>query len=186
MDIDRSLLRAFVMNGIAFQTSSSQFFREFVHKLNPMYHVPDRMKLSRTILTQEVVHVEKSNDCLINEADHLTLNLDGWTDQCGRSLYEFNVITENRKAIVLSLIDVSAHSHTAPFIVDRLDDVLQRASTKCNIENKIRAIVTDNPNTMIKMRELFISKPKNRHILSFRCFAHAINLIAGEHLFGFP
>ena len=144
-----------------------------------MYHVPDRMKLSRTILTQEVVHVEKNNESLMVEADHLTLNLDGWTDRCGRSLYDFNVITENRNAIVLSVLDLSVHSHTAPFIVDRVDAVLQRASTKCNIESKLRAIVTDNPNGMIKMRELFISKPGNRHILSFRCFAHAINLIAG-------
>ena len=144
-----------------------------------MYHVPDRMKLSRTILTQEVVHVEKNNESLMVEADHLTFNLDGWTDRCGRSLYDFNVITENRNAIVLSVLDLSVHSHTAPFIVDRVDAVLQRASTKCNIESKLRAIVTDNPNGMIKMRELFISKPCNRHILSFRCFALAINLIAG-------
>lgn len=185
-DIDRSLLRAFVMNGVAFQATNNPFFQEFVNKLNPMYHLPDRMKLSRAILTQEVVQVEKNNDSLINEADHLTLNLDGWTDRCGRSLYEFNVITENRRAVVLSLVDVSVHSHTAPFIVDRLQTVLQRASTNCDIERKLRAIVTDNPNVMAKMRELFISKPNNGHILSFRCFAHAINLIAGEHPFCFP
>jgi hypothetical protein len=185
-DIDRALLRAFVMNGIAFQASNNPFLQEFVTKLNPMYRLPDRNKLSRVILTQEVVQVEKNNESLINEADHLTLNLDGWTDRCGRSLYEFNVITENRKAVVLSLLDVSVHSHTAPFIVDRVEAVLQRASTKCDIERKLRAIVTDNPNVMAKMRELFISKPDNRHILSFRCFAHAINLIAGEHLFLSP
>jgi hypothetical protein len=101
-------------------------------------------------------------------------------------LYEFNVITENRKAVILSLVDVSVHSHTAPFIVDRLQTVLQRASTNCEIERKLRAIVTDNPNVMTKMRKLFISMPNNRHILSFRCFAHAINLIAGEHPFLFP
>ncbi|CAF1516662.1 unnamed protein product [Rotaria sordida] len=31
---------------------------------------------------------------------------------------------------------------------------------------------------MQKMREMFISKPGNQHILELRCFAHAINLIA--------
>jgi hypothetical protein len=108
------------MNGIVFQASNNRFFQEFVTKLNPTYHLPDRMKLSRTILTQEVVQVEKNNDSLIKEADHLTLNLDGWTDRCGRSLYEFNaVLTENRKAVVYLFFFSSVHSHTAPFTVDR-------------------------------------------------------------------
>ncbi|CAF4263563.1 unnamed protein product, partial [Rotaria magnacalcarata] len=43
--------------------------------------------------------------------------------------------------------------------------------------SKIRAIVTDNPNTMQKMRQLFVSKPNNQHIIELRCFAHAVNLM---------
>jgi hypothetical protein len=181
--IDRSLLRAIIMSGIAFQTANNAFFADFVHKLNPSYTMPDRRRLSRDILTQEVLHVEKKNVTLLNEAAHLTLNLDGWSDQCGRSLYEYNVITDSRQAIVLSLIDISINSHSATFLHDRLEAVLLRASTTTNITAKIRAIVTDNPNVMIKLRELFITKPGNQHIIELRCFAHAINLIAGKKLF---
>ena len=90
-DIDWSLLRAFMTNGVVLQASKNSYFQAFFNKLNPIYRLPNRMKFSRAILTQEVVQVEKNNASLINEADGLTLNLDGWTDRCGRSLYEFNV-----------------------------------------------------------------------------------------------
>ncbi|CAF0946918.1 unnamed protein product [Didymodactylos carnosus] len=54
-----------------------------------------------------------------------------------------------------------------------------KASTNVSIISKLCAIVTDNPNTMQKMQDLFISKLENQHIIELRCFAHAINLIAG-------
>jgi hypothetical protein len=179
-NIDRYLLRAIIMNDMSFRTVDNNFFVEFIKKLNPSYDLPGRKKLAHEVLTQEMVYVENKNESLLAEAAHLTLNLDGWSDQCRRSLYEYNVITDSRRAIVLSLADVSSSSHTADFLVDKLESVLARISTNINITSKIRAIVTDNPNTMQKMREVFISKPKNQHIIGLRCFAHAINLIAGK------
>ena len=86
---------------------------------------------------------------------------------------------------MLSLIDTSAFSHTADFLVNRLESVLARVSSNVNIVSKIRAIVTDNQNTMQKMREIFISKPEYQHIIGLRCFAHAINLIAGKNIGSF-
>ncbi|CAF3662746.1 unnamed protein product [Rotaria sp. Silwood1] len=139
-NIDRYLLRAVIMNGILFRTINNDFFIEFIKQLNPSYDLPNRKKLAHELLTQEVVYVENKNESLLAEAAHLTLNIDGWSDRCHRSLI----------------------------------------STNINIKSKIRAIVTDNPNTMQKMREMFISKPGNQHILELRCFAHAINLIAGD------
>lgn len=180
LEIDRSLLRAFIMNGMPFHAVASPFFSSFVQKLNPSYQLPDRMKLTRQTLTNEVIHVEKQNDTILTEASYLTLNIDGWSDKSKRSLYEFNVITESRRAVVLALIDLSAYSHTAEFLLGRLEMVLNRASTTFNIIVKIVAIVTDNPSVMQKLRDLFISKPDRQHILSFRCFAHAVNLIAGK------
>ena len=183
LEIDRILLRTFIMNSISFQTVANSFFLDLIRKLNPSYSLPDKMKLTRRILMSELLHVEKNNDSILKEAMHLTLNLDGWTDQSHRSLYEFNVITENRRGVVLALVDLSAHIHSAEFLIDRLEMVLNKASTTFNIAAKIVAIVTDNPNVMQKLRNLFIAKPIYQHILPFRCFAHAINLIAGKFLF---
>lgn len=179
-DIDRCLLRAVVMNGMSFRTVNNLFFVEFIKKMNPSYVLPTRKKLANEILTEEMVFVERKNESLLAEAAHLTLNIDGWSDQCGRSLYEYNIITDSRRAVVLSLIDISNHHHTAEFLVQKLESVLARVSTTINITPKIRAIVTDNPTVMRKMRDDFIFKPGNQHIIGLRCFAHAINLIAGK------
>jgi len=75
------------MNGISFRTVNNNFFVDFIKKLNPSYDLPDRKKLAKEVLTQEVVYVENKNESLIAEAAHLTLNIDGWSDQCHRSLY---------------------------------------------------------------------------------------------------
>ncbi|CAF0838120.1 unnamed protein product, partial [Didymodactylos carnosus] len=138
--IDRYLLRAIIMNGISFRTVNNSFFLEFVKKLNPSYDLPDRKKLAHEILIQELVHVEHKNETLIAEAAHLTLNIDEWSDRCHRSLYEYNVITDSWKAIVLSLIDISSYSHTADFLVNRLESVLNKASTNVSIISKLCAI----------------------------------------------
>ena len=182
LDIDRTLLKTLIMNNIPFQVVTNSFFLDLIQKLNPSYCPPDKMKLTRQTLTNELLHVEKKNDSILTEASYLTLNLDGWTDQSHRSLYEFNVITESRRAVVLALVDLSAYRHSAEFLLQRLEVVLHKASTTFNIAEKIVAIVTDNPTVMAKLRNLFVSKPAYRHILEFRCFAHAINLIAGKFL----
>ena len=182
LEFDQYLLRAFIMNGFSFNAVANSFFTDFIRKLNPSYTPPDRMKFSRHCLMKELVHVEKQNESILIEASWLTLNLDGWTDQNNRSFYEFNLITEIRRAVVLALIDLSPHRHSAEFLLDRLQMVLQRVSTAFAVTSKIAAIVTDNPSVMQKLRNLFIAKPGHRHILAFRCFAHAINLIAGNFL----
>ncbi|CAF3904553.1 unnamed protein product [Rotaria sp. Silwood1] len=179
-NIDRHSLRAIIMNGTSFRTVNNHFFIEFIKKLNPSYVLPGRKKLAREVLTEEMVYVENKNESLLVEAAHLTLNIDGWSDRCRRSLHEYNVITDSRRTIVLSLVDISSHHHTADFLVKKLEAILAQMSTTINITSKICAIVTDNPNKKQKMREIFISKPGNQHIIGSRWFAHAINLIAGD------
>ncbi|CAF5028701.1 unnamed protein product, partial [Rotaria sp. Silwood1] len=154
-NIDRHSLRAIIMNGTSFRTVNNHFFIEFIKKLNPSYVLPGRKKLAREVLTEEMVYVENKNESLLVEAAHLTLNIDGWSDRCRRSLHEYNVITDSQA-------------------------ILAQMSTTINITSKICAIVTDNPNKKQKMREIFISKPGNQHIIGSRWFAHAINLIAGD------
>ncbi|CAF2732185.1 unnamed protein product [Rotaria sp. Silwood2] len=136
------------------------FFLQFVKKLNSSYDVPSRKKLAHEILTQEVLYLEDKNESLLAEAAHLPVNIDGWSDRCCRSLYEYKIITDS---------------------LYRLESVLAKASLNVNIISKIPAIVTDNPNAMHKMHEMSVSKPGNQHILELRCFSHAINLMTGKN-----
>ena len=77
-----------------------------------------------------MIYAENKNESLLAEAAYLTLNINGWSNRCRRSLYEYNVITDNRKAIVLSLIDISSCSHIAEFLINRLESVLARDINK--------------------------------------------------------
>ena len=123
--INRYLLRAVIINGISFRIVNNNFFLEFAKKkLNPSYELLSRKKLTHEVLTQEVIYAENKNESLLAEAVYLTLNINGWSNRCRRSLYEYNVITDNRKAIVLSLIDISSCSQSVGSLANRLELVL--------------------------------------------------------------
>ena len=64
-----------------------------------MNHLVEK-KLAHEVFTQEVIYAENKNESLLAEAVYLTLNINGWSNRCRRSLYKYNVITDNRKAIV--------------------------------------------------------------------------------------
>jgi len=56
--------------------------------------------------------------------------------------------------------------------------VLERLGLRLDIT--FRAVVTDNPAVMVKMRRLLTADYPN--ILDLCCFAHAVNLIASDFL----
>ncbi|CAM4802748.1 unnamed protein product [Rotaria magnacalcarata] len=114
--------------------------------------------------------------------DRFTSRIISYSEQqnIDRDLLRAAIMNDSRKAIVLSLIDVSTYSHTVDFLVNRLESVLTRLFINMNITSKIRTIVTDNPTTMQKIRETFISKPGNQHIIELRCVVHAFNFISGD------
>ena len=132
------------------------------------------------VLTQEVIYAENKSESLLAEAVYLTLNINGWSNRCRRSLYKYHVITDNPKAIVLSVIDISSCNHIAEFLANELEPVLPRASTNINTISKRRTIDGNNPNTMQKMPEFCSSKSENQHIIGLHGFSHAIHLIAGK------
>ena len=156
------------------------FFLNLLKKLNPSYELLSRKKVAHEVLTQEVIYEENKKESLPAEAAYLTLNINGWSNRCRRSLYKYHVITDNRKAIVLSLIDISSCSHIVEFLANELGPILRRASTNINIMPKRRAIDGNNPNTMQKMPELCISKSENQHIIGLHGFSHVIHLTAGK------
>ena len=80
--------------------------------------------MAHEVSTQEVVYAENKHESLLAEAVYLTWNINGWSNRCRRSLYKYNVITDNRKAIVLFIIDISSCNHNAEFLANRLELVL--------------------------------------------------------------
>lgn len=99
------------------------------------------------------------------------LALDGWSSPNHRSIWNFTVLTPTRKEYVVKLSDFSANSHTAEFIAEKLEEILNRIGP-----SKFGAIVSDNGSNVRKAREIIENKfPKIKNI---RCISHCINLIS--------
>ena len=74
-----------------------------------------------------------------------------------------------------SLHDFSANSHTAEFLVEKIDTILDEVG-----RDRFTAIVTDNASNMKLTRQTIHEKyPK---ILSLNCIAHCINLVSKDIL----
>lgn len=97
--------------------------------------------------------------------------LDGWTSGRHQSIWNFIILTPQRKEYLYQLSDLSLDSHTANYLAKKIEDVIENVGP-----NRISAIVSDNAANIKKAREIITKKyPKIENI---RCISHCINLIA--------
>lgn len=88
------------------------------------------------------------------------LALDGWSSPNHHSIWNFTVLTPTRKEYVVKLSDFSANSHTAEFIAEKLEEILNRIGP-----SKFGTIVSDNGSNVRKAREIIENKfPKIKNI----------------------
>lgn len=101
------------------------------------------------------------------------LALDGWTSGAHKSIWNFIILTPERKEYLHSLSDFSINSHTSDFLASKITEVINKVGC-----DRFAAIVSDNAANVKKARELVQKDfPK---IQSVRCIAHCINLLAGD------
>lgn len=72
--IDRSLLKAWIMAGIPFKVIENPFILDLFKILNPGYVPPCRNTLSGRLLNEEVVRVNQKIESELKEVDGLTLS----------------------------------------------------------------------------------------------------------------
>jgi len=85
------------------------------------------------------------------------------------------ILTPMHHKYLYSLSDFSANSHTAEFLVDKIELVLNEIGC-----SKFSAIVTDNASNMKLARQIIHKRhPK---ILNLNCVAHCVNLISKDIL----
>ncbi|PKK58345.1 hypothetical protein RhiirC2_796458 [Rhizophagus irregularis] len=78
-------------------------------------------------------------------SDNLTLALDGWSSPNHRSIWNFTILTPNRKEYIFQLSDLSSDSHTGEYIAEKIEDVINRVGV-----SKFSAIVSDNRSNVRK------------------------------------
>lgn len=171
--IDEAITLAFVMCGIPFRVISNPFFVNVLKNLNPNYNAPSREVLSGRLLDNEVAKVNKKVDEIIESTDNITIGLDGWSAPDGSSIWNFVLLTPSRQEYLYELGNYSDQSHTAEFLANQIELVIDRIGNK-----KISAIISDNGANVASARRLICSKYKN--IMNIRCMAHCYNLISKD------
>ena len=99
------------------------------------------------------------------------LALDGWSSPNHRSIWNFTILTPQRKEYIFQLSDLSEDSHTGEYIAEKIEAIINRIRI-----SKIAAIVSDNGSNVRKAREIIENKYPN--IRNIRCIAHCINLMS--------
>lgn len=199
--INTSLLKAFVVCGISFSIIENPFFIDLLQNLCPNYQPPSREVLAGRLLDQEYSRVIIKRETIFHESENLTIGmyyifinselilyylfklyslyiyvaLDGWTSPNGNSIYSFMILTPMHNKFLYSLNDFSANSHTAEFLADKIDTILNEIGS-----DKFSAIVTDNARNVKLARQIIYKKYPN--ILSLNCIAHCLNLVSKDIL----
>jgi Protein of unknown function (DUF 659) len=147
--IDEAISLAFIMCGIPFRVISNPFFINALKILNPGYNIPSRKALSGRLLDNDVAKVNKKVNEIIEFTNNITLGLDGWTAPDGSSIWNFVILTPSREEYLYELGNYSDQSHTAEFLANQIELVINRIGAK-----KICAIVSDNGANVALARHL--------------------------------
>jgi Protein of unknown function (DUF 659) len=101
------------------------------------------------------------------------LALDGWTSGAHKSIWNFVILTPQRKEYLYRLSDLSDNSHTSEFLSETIKDVINSIGS-----DRFAAVVSDNAANVKRARELIHEEFPS--IQNVRCIAHCINLLAGD------
>lgn len=99
--------------------------------------------------------------------------MDGWSSPSGKSLWNFVIHLSNGQDILWKIGDFSNESHTADFLAQQIQLILEDIGVQ-----KFVGIVTDAGSNVHSARNLISTKFP--HILNIRCIAHSLNLITKD------
>ena len=97
--------------------------------------------------------------------------LNGWSSPNHRSIWNFTILTSQRKEYVFQLSDLSEDSHIGEYIAEKIEAIINQIGI-----SKIAAIVSNNGSNIQKAREIIENKYPN--IRNIQCIAHCINLMS--------
>ncbi|CAB5359941.1 unnamed protein product [Rhizophagus irregularis] len=126
--INKALANMFVCCNLPFSLIEHPFFIEFIKILRTTYNLPSRWVLTETLIIQEVSRITLKVNRIIEEENNLTIAFDGWTNSTGQSIYDYCLITEERKEYLWCSKNYSDISHhTGAFlgneIIKIVDDI---------------------------------------------------------------
>ncbi|PKY60709.1 hypothetical protein RhiirA4_484713 [Rhizophagus irregularis] len=136
--INKVLAKMFVCCNLPFALIEHPFFIEFVKTLRATYNLPSRWVLTETLIIQEISRINLKVNRIINEENNMTIAFDGWTNPTGQSIYDYCLITEDRKEYLWCSKDYSnVPHHTGAFLGDEIIKIVDNIGPE-------RLAVSDN------------------------------------------
>ncbi|CAB4443081.1 unnamed protein product [Rhizophagus irregularis] len=172
--INKVLAKMFVCCNLPFALIEHPFFIEFVKTLCTTYNLPSRWVLTETLIIQEIFRINLKVNKIINEENNMTITFDGWTNSTEQSIYNYCLITEERKEYLWCSKNYSnVPHHTGVFLGEKIIKIVDDIGPE-----RLATVVSDNmPDACVAQRILCAKYP---HILNIRCMAHCINLITKD------
>ena len=88
-------------------------------------------------------------------------------------MWNFIILTPERKEYFYALKDFSSDRHTANFLFNQIEEIIEGIGAE-----KVLAVVSDNAANCAAARRLI--SEKYNHIFNVRCIAHCLNLISHD------
>lgn len=176
--IQQLLINFFVAHDIPFSTVDSPTFKDFVSALRPAFvsggGLPTRQKLSGVMLDDLYDGVQKKVANLIRmflaQGGRMTLMLDGWENVNHAHLINFLAIVGS-VVVFLDSAMIGAVNQNAENQAKVVQDILDPFGGV----KSFAAVVTDNTQSCLNMRELIVQR--NPGIVSLNDQSHVSNLL---------
>lgn len=154
-----------------FTIVESQYFKDFVHSLNPEYKIPSRKTVASTLLPRCYKKRCDQEKCLIKQ-DAILL-MDGWKNDSSdkKLIVAMAKVRSTGKEILLKSYDLSAERIDADKVSEVMGDAIQYGENKFNLN--IDSIISDNEATMRKAA-------KESMLIDITCNAHTGNLYVAD------
>ncbi|XP_067639740.1 E3 SUMO-protein ligase ZBED1-like [Eurosta solidaginis] len=169
------LLQLFTIDLQPFSVVDDRGFREFVKSLNPMYVLPSRRVVSKTMIPALYEECRHKMQGMIQGGNQFCITTDCWTS---RNVCSFIAVTAHfvspefeLKSILLSASELNIN-HTA----ENLANAIYKIVCDWNVERKILLSVSDNASNI---KCALTTKLNWKH---FGCMAHTMNLIVKDGL----
>ncbi|OJA15131.1 hypothetical protein AZE42_12680, partial [Rhizopogon vesiculosus] len=166
---DYAVMKFVVCCGVPPTVVDSAEWKELMAILNPNYRSPSSSTLTSRLIIDEAAKISMAIEEYLGVSRHLTITYDGGKTRRPKSFYSIHVTTADRRCFCMTLDDGSCLSHSANYIVEALDRVVQNIGPW-----NFCAVTSDNTGNTKKARNLLCERYP--HIINLQDACHLLNL----------
>jgi len=173
-EIHRGMARFIFSCNLPFRTVENPFFQQLLKQANPATTFPSRKQLGEKFLDEifeETVGIVRNKV----RGSNVTIMQDGWSTGQNEAVI-CHCIHSHYQNHFLNVVTPGINQKTADYCSRILSEAIMEAENVLSC--KVVALVTDNCNTMLALRELIVQKYPQ--LITLGCQAHVLNLLGND------